>query len=265
MKHPLNLELSSYCNQKCYFCPQYKYQMRNRIMPMKLFQFIIDTLYDMKISIMRIVLSGMGDPLTDNNLCEKIRYSKKICNDVVIFTNAALLTEEKMKELNGIITKIYFSIHGGTPEAYEKYSENKFEKIKEIAIMGWKIFGKKLIISNYPTGELSKYLGLAIGSTHPIHNWGDEEIARKTGSKMDGCKFCYSLNDFHIKIRVDGSISTCGNDWNHKNDLLNKKFPACKNCYSYEYFMKLLKDKKFEDYILLMNKLQKEIWRRYNG
>ncbi len=262
MIHPLNLEITSYCNQKCYFCPQYKYKMRNKIMPMKLFKSIIDSLFDMKIQITRIVFSGMGDPLTDNDLCEKIRYTKKICNSVVMFTNAALFTEEKMKELNGLITKIYFSIHGNTPEAYEKYSGNKFEKIKKIAMMGKKIFGVKLIILNYPSGTLSKDLGLPTGPTHPIHNWGDEEIAKKTGSNMSGCKFCYSLDNFHIKIRVDGSISSCGNDWDVKNDLLNKKFPVCKRCVSHNYFNKLMNTQKFDDYVQLMNKLQKEIWRK---
>jgi len=226
---------------------------------MKLFKSIINSLYDLEIPIELIVFSGMGEPITDNNLFEKIRYAKKICKDIVVYTNAALFTEKKMKIANELVSKIFFSIHGDTPEAYEKYSKNKFEKIKEIAIMGKKIFGKKLIILNYPTGGLSKYLGLPIGPTHPIHNWGDEEIAKRTGSKMSGCKYCFS---FGIKIRIDGSISTCGNDWNAKNDLLNKKFPVCETCYNYEYFKKIINTKKFDDYIQLMNKLQKEIKKR---
>ncbi len=247
MEYPLNLELSSYCNQNCYFCPQSNYRLKYRFMSIKLVKSIIDSLYCLKIPIQRIVLSGMGDPLMDKDLCEKIRYLKKLCNEFVIFTNAALLTEEKMKELNGIITKIYFSIHRDTPEAYEKYSKNKFEEIKKIASLGKKIFGNKLIILNYPNGKLCSLLGVPKGPIHPIHNWGDEEIAKKTGSKMTGCQFCYSLDNFHIKIRVDGSISTCGNDWNHKYDLLNKKFPVCDSCYSSEYCKKVRKEKRIDD------------------
>lgn len=257
----LNIEITSFCNQNCYFCPQNKYRMKNKIMSMKLFKSIIDSLHDMKIPVSMLVFSGMGEPLTDTKLFEKIEYARKICDNTIIYTNGALFTKEKLALASKLLRKVFLSIHGNTPEEYEKYSGNKFSRIKEIAILAKKSLGTRLIILNYPSGKLGKYLGIGTGPTHPIHNWGDKEIAKKTGSDMAGCRFCYLLgqSEWHIKVRVDGSLSTCGNDWNAKNNLLNKEFPVCKVCYNYEHFKKVIADKRFTEYIQLLKILQEKI------
>jgi len=230
-------------------------------MSMELFKVIIDSIHDMKIPIHTISFSGMGEPLTDNTLFEKAEYARKNCtviDNIHFYTNGALFTEEKMRLADETMNQVYLSIHTNTPEEYERYSGNKFGKIKEIATQAKRILGGKLIILNYPEGKLSKYLGLPTGSTHPFHNWGDKEIEKKTGSKMSGCRFCGIMES--AKIRVDGSISSCGNDWNAKNDILNKKFPVCKTCYNYEHFKNMVNSEEFDNYIQMLRELQERIY-----
>ena len=256
----IGIEISSYCNQKCYFCPQHKYSLKNRIMSMKLFRAIIDSINDMRIPITMMSFSGMGEPLTDDTLFKKAEYVRKKCmliTNIHFYTNGALFTREKMKLANKTMSQVYFSIHTNTPKQYERYSGNKFEKIKKIATQADKILRGKLIILNYPEGKLIKHLGLQPGPIHPFHNWGNKEIAKKTGSKMSACRFCGIMES--TKIRVDGSISTCGNDWNAKNDILNKNFPVCKTCYNYKHFKEMIKSNGFDDYIKMLNELQERI------
>lgn len=255
--YDLVIEPTSYCNQSCYFCPQHKYRLRNRTMPMEMFKTIIDSIYDMGIPIKLINFSGMGEPLMDNLLFERAKYARKVCTTTEFYTNGALFTEEKMRLANETMNRVYFSIHTDTPAEYEKYSGNRFEKIKEIAKRANRILGGKLIILNYPHGSMGKHLGLPTGSTHPFHNWGDKEISKRTGSKMSGCEFCGILEA--IKIRVNGAISTCANDWNVRNDILNRKFPVCRTCYNYEHFKNMISNRGFSDYVETLKRLQERI------
>lgn len=261
----IGIEISSYCNQKCYFCPQHKYRLKNRVMSMDLFKAIIDSINDIKIPIQIMSFSGMGEPLTDDTIFKKTIYARKTCTSIYnihFYTNGALFTKEKMILANKTMSQVYFSIHTNTPEEYERYSGNKFENIKNIVTQAKSIIGNKLIILNYPEGKLGKYLDVSTDSIHPFHNWGDKEIEKKTGSKMSGCRFCGMMES--TKIRVDGSISTCGNDWNAKNDILNKKFPVCKKCYNYEHFKEMAACSEFENYIKTLRDLQERI-NEYTG
>ena len=253
----LRIEATSYCNQQCYFCPQSRYHLKNRIMPMDMFKRIIDSIYELKIPIWAFEFTGMCEPLTDPYLFERCEYARKVTGNFVLYTNGKLLNERALKKINKVFSRVYFSLHGSTPEEYESYSGNKFEVMKEKLFLAKEILGDKLILLNYPEGKLARVLGIERYQVHPFHNWMDEEIAEKTNSSMAGCKYC-PLTKL-IFFRVNGSLGTCGNDWDNINDILNFDFPLCSKCYSKDHFSELLNTGRISEFVVLLKRLVNRI------
>ena len=71
----VNLELSTYCNRKCDYCPVSLYPREQEYMSEELFKKIIGELKDISYS-GGIVLNFYNEPLLDNNLLEKTSYEK---------------------------------------------------------------------------------------------------------------------------------------------------------------------------------------------
>ena len=251
----LKIEVTTKCNQKCYFCPQNEYSLRNKTMSNSYFFRIIDCIQDLKIPIYSVSLGGMGEPLMDPDLFLKARYAKKLSNKLVITTNGKLITEDLLKEAKKVLTKLYFSFHGNTLEEYELYSGNDFEEMKEKVLMAKEILGNKLFLLNYPEGKLGKKLGVAVSSIHPLHNWGNQKIKNRLGdNSMSGCKFCGLTH--MIYIRIDGSFSGCGNDWSIENKLLLNQFPKCVHCHNYKEYLRVKAEGKLEPFIRLLQRIQ---------
>lgn len=219
-------ENSTYCNQSCFFCPQYKFRMRNQIMPTEGFKDILDLIV-CSVKVDLINFSGMGEPLTDVGLVEKLKYARRCCSQVTFYTNGRLLTEEILREIEPYVTRVFLSVQGDTLEEYEEYSGYHFSKILHTVDCARAILDERLWVINHPNGAMSDILG-TVAAPHPIHNWGDGEIEKRTGSTLQGCNYPCSFNA--LKVRVDGSITLCGQDWNMENDFLNENFPACGHC-----------------------------------
>lgn len=257
----LSIETSSFCNFSCKFCPQSKCGLKNRIMPMVLFKAIVDSICELKIPVEWFCFDGIGEPLTDNSLFEKAKYALKFCKKQLLFTNGSLFTKEKIESANELMSLVYFSIHGNTPSEYEALTGGNFEEIKKTSGLAHKILGKKLAILNYPGRKLGKYLGLPLAPVaHPFHNWGDEEIAKRMNTKIVNPCRCPLL--IKPSIRVDGSFSTCGIDWNQENNFLLKRFPKCERCSNADYFKSIEHGKELNDHIEVLRKLDSLIKQR---
>lgn len=125
----LQIETIFACNAKCIMCfvgqPESHDQnitRRQGVMPEKMFEGIIDSLEPYKQKIEKVDLFGLGEPLLDKFIFDRIKYVKKSgFRNVAISTNADLLDEDKQDLLlsSGIDTVI-FSIDGieaGTHES----------------------------------------------------------------------------------------------------------------------------------------------------
>ena len=252
----LVFENSTYCNQSCYFCPQYKFKMRDRIMDTELFKNIIDILAS-NVSVSCVNFSGMGEPLIDPDLIGKIKYANKYTKHVTFYTNGRLLSRNILMACKSFVSQIFISVHGDTIEEYEHYSGYQFDKILSTINMARDVLqdphGKKLVVINHPHGKMSHLLG-PVTVPHPIHNWGDAEIEQRTGSTMQGCKYECSFRAY--KIRIDGSVSLCGQDWDMQNDFLNGAFPACDHCQHKNALLALRNNKKeWDNFIAIIQKI----------
>jgi hypothetical protein len=216
------------------------------------FKNIID-IFAANVNISLINFSGMGEPLIDPDFISKIRYASQYTEQVIFYTNGKLLTEDVIVSCRDFIFKVFVSVHGDTPEEYEQYSGYKFDQILSIINVARDFLQDRLVVINYPNGNMSQILG-GVTAPHPIHNWGDDEISKRTGSDMQGCKYPCAFDA--CKVRIDGSVSLCGQDWNIHNNFLSDTFPFCNRCQHKDVLLALRDDKvKWDDFIELARKV----------
>src|SRR3989338_2197187 len=118
----IQIEVAYGCNADCIMCPVHmKSERKKGIMDNALFEKIIDALEPYKGKIEKVDLWGLGEPLLDNALFQKISYAKlKGFRNIAIATNGELLGDEVQNKLlqSGIDT-IIFSIDGIKAETHE--------------------------------------------------------------------------------------------------------------------------------------------------
>jgi hypothetical protein len=96
----LQIETTSRCQARCVMCPHSKLVRPKAEMPMDLFRKIIDEAVTIP-SLDQITLTGLGEPLLDPHLVERVRYIRSVMAAVPIdlTTNGSLLTHEKADAL----------------------------------------------------------------------------------------------------------------------------------------------------------------------
>lgn len=130
-KKPLSFPMSfqiqtnNLCNGSCIMCPLSKEKnKKSEKMSDELFEKIIKEISENRLKYTIIWLYLQNEPLTDNNIFNKLKLIKKLCNGNIvtsIVTNGTLLTEEKIKEFcEAKVDIIYFSIDAFTEETYNK-------------------------------------------------------------------------------------------------------------------------------------------------
>jgi len=100
----INIETTTYCNLRCKFCPNSKYErglLKNKqLMTDYNFKKIINELSDNNYS-GTISLQLYGEPLSDDRICEFVKYARTKCpsSRITINSNGFLLTNSLYKEL----------------------------------------------------------------------------------------------------------------------------------------------------------------------
>ena len=133
----LQLETVSTCNAACHFCPypQLAPMRRGNIMDEKLFRKIADEAATIPY-IAIYSLQGLGEPLLDPNIVDRIRYIKKgdPNSKIEMFTNGVPATRKKMEELHFAgLDCIVFSLNAVNQEQHEAVMglKGKFEQVCE--------------------------------------------------------------------------------------------------------------------------------------
>jgi len=121
------------CNLKCTMCSiDAPTDRKKGAMSMDLFRYIADEMVPYRSQIERVDLFGLGEPLLDPHIFERIRYLReRSFRNLGLSTNANLLDLEKRKALleTGIETVI-FSIDGFRKETHEKIRRgSSFERV----------------------------------------------------------------------------------------------------------------------------------------
>jgi MoaA/NifB/PqqE/SkfB family radical SAM enzyme len=93
----IQVEISSYCNGECVYCPHTEYQKnwQNRYLPMELLQNLIPAFAKTNL----VHLQGWGEPFTHPDFFDILRATKKAGCMVGTTTNGSLLNREKIEIL----------------------------------------------------------------------------------------------------------------------------------------------------------------------
>lgn len=93
----IQIEISSYCNGKCVYCPHTEYQKnwQNRYLTMELFQNLIPAFAKTNL----VHLQGWGEPFTHPEFFDMLRAAKEAGCMVGTTTNGSLLSREKIEAL----------------------------------------------------------------------------------------------------------------------------------------------------------------------
>ena len=122
------IETTNKCNLACRMCPRQFMKRKVGSMSMKLFRKIID---EAKYYQDFIVLHGMGEPLLDEHIVEKINYAEDNGIRVNISTNGTFLNETKGREiLNSKLSEIILSVDTIAEKVYSQIrTRGDFKKI----------------------------------------------------------------------------------------------------------------------------------------
>ena len=124
IKVPKRLQIETIygCNAQCTMCVLGNRKLRNKgIMPQDLFNYIVDSMASYISRVDMVDLFGIGEPLLDPYIFERIRYVKdRGFKNLSISTNADLLDEKKQKRLlDTEIETVIISIDGIKRSTYE--------------------------------------------------------------------------------------------------------------------------------------------------
>ncbi len=110
----LQIEPLNACNADCVFCPYSRHTRKRQVMPMGLFRKIIDEAATIPL-IDQITLTGLGEPLLDPHVIERIKYVRKMMREisVTLFTNGSKLTVDLAGKLaKAGLSTMYVSLNG---------------------------------------------------------------------------------------------------------------------------------------------------------
>ncbi|KJU83103.1 radical SAM domain-containing protein [Candidatus Magnetobacterium bavaricum] len=121
------IEITSYCNQKCSFCPDPMRKTKRELMEYDFFKKIVD---DIKrdFNVNMINLNAFGEPLLHPRLFDMIDYirSQNIKTVVTFITNAIKLTEKYLSNFDGHYPDtIGVSVQNDNQESYLKTRDSK--------------------------------------------------------------------------------------------------------------------------------------------
>lgn len=226
------------CNAACGMCVINHETSRTKgIMPMDKFTQLIDRLAPHRETVQLFDLFGLGEPVIDPHLADRVRYVKTAgFRNTAISTNAHLLTSEKASDLmEAGLDTVIFSIDGFSKEAHEtvrfrtKYDrvvKNCIEMIRLRDAGGYKTrFVVRFVRQPLNTHEWEDYRKFWWGIISPekrdllirydMHNWsgqikgdaGDEDW-RDPAIDTDPCHHIFEK----LVVLANGAVALCFED-----------------------------------------------------
>lgn len=237
----IQIEVVFGCNAICTMCPiNMPTERKKGAMDLELFKQIADQMVPYKDYIQKFDLWGLGEPLLDKTLFEKIKYAKhKGFRGLAIATNADLMDREKQdKLLESRIDTIIFSIDGTKKETHEAIRKGvTFEKV----IKNARSIIEKRDKGNYKTRfvfrfirqesnknqwkEFKEFWQLLISKEkgdmiigYDMHSWAGEISLSEEKERNEEIELkpCHHIFD-RLIILWDGTVPLCCSDLHHAN------------------------------------------------
>jgi radical SAM protein with 4Fe4S-binding SPASM domain len=264
-KHSITLQLEtvSTCNAKCHFCPYTKNidNRQGKLMDMELFKKVADQQAEIpQMGVM--ILQGLGEPLLDRHLNERLKYAEDLNIYTSIFTNGFALTPDRFNALieNGL-DSLVVSLNAVTAEQHEKIMgvKGRFDKI--VAACDYIIANKpddfEFAIhtvrndDQFTAMDSAKFalrwgvrnLNSGYGRVIEEGNWAKEnrEAPIKGNYHLGGDKGCARANN-QFYVLWDGRVTTCCFDPTGKNVWGNLNVQTIKEVYSNPAYVQFRED-----------------------
>ncbi|HDK16850.1 MAG TPA: radical SAM/SPASM domain-containing protein [Nitrospirae bacterium] len=250
----LRFETSTQCNYDCIICPREQLTRKKETMSFELFKMLFDKINSETDQYNTLTFPGMGEPLLDKSLNQKIEYAKKKNFTVLMLTNASLLTLDKFKEFESLgLDSIRVSFYGNSPESYKKVhnvtDEGLFEKIRDTLTEICRIKSTTQLLLTYNVVKDNndsltdswidywKDKADLLEVWRP-HNWGTSKSYRPV--QQEKLKTCGRPFNTPLQVQVDGTVNMCCFDFDGKLLLGDLKNQSLKEIFESPEFNKIL-------------------------
>ena len=123
------VEISSFCNLECRFCPQHisPSEIVKKNMSLDVFEKMIDDLKQLPVRPKLMRFCGLGDSLFNKQFIEMVKVARKaeVVEKLELITNGILFRGHLIEELPKLLDRIIVSIEGLCDEDYMKYTLRK--------------------------------------------------------------------------------------------------------------------------------------------
>lgn len=225
----IQFEGSTFCNADCVFCPRSVMTRPQGTMPDEIFRKIIKE--GKEIGVRRFIPFLNGEPFMTPKIFEWLDYMQKEGVRTCLFTNAGLLTKEKIDRLATYsnIEYVNCSFNAATKETYDKIVRGPdFEITKDnieylISKARFKVkVGMTVVKENAHEKELFKKMWGRRAKFGDFVNWAGyrHNLLEKTGERIPCPQLLTKLT-----ILWDGRVCLCCFDYNGRVILgdLNKE------------------------------------------
>jgi len=250
----IRFETTTKCNYCCLPCPREKLTRKIETTPLPKFKKILDKVLDETQQYDTITLSGFGEPLLDSTIEKKISYASSRGLDVLMLSNAALLTVERFKKLERLgVKSIRISFYGMTPKVYSLVhgikNEKIFSKVKENLVKIAQIRKTAKIVLTYNVipgvndSETNEWINFWKDKVDLVevwrpHNWVYGRSYRVIqNEKVNTCGRPWKTP---LQIQVDGTVVMCCFDFNGNLLLGDLNTQTLEEIFSSDLFKKIL-------------------------
>jgi hypothetical protein len=231
-------------------------------MSLGLFKKLLDKITSETSQYDTLTFPGMGEPLLDPTIEDKVAYARNKKFKILILTNGSLLSINKFNNLEALgVESIRVSIYGNDPVTYAKVHGLKngkvFEKIRSNLTQIAKIKKKtKLLLTfNVVNGLnedcLSSWIGYWKDKADLLevwrpHNWVNGRSYRQIQNER--LKTCGRPWNTPLQIQVDGTVNMCCFDFNGELTLGDLKKQSLKEVFSSPLYKKIIRHHKTGDF-----------------
>ena len=122
LNNDMRFEVATVCNYKCVMCPYPTLTRKNEVMSTEMFKMLFDKIIaEAPDQFDTLTFPGMGEPLLDKEIDQKIAYAKSKMPDlhVLILTNATYFTPEKFARFEDVgVESVRVSYYGMDQKSY---------------------------------------------------------------------------------------------------------------------------------------------------
>ena len=250
----LRFEVTTKCNYDCVICPHESLTRKIETMSTDTFKYLFDKINTETTQYNTLTFPGMGEPLLDKGLDDKIYYGKKNGFAVLILTNGSVLTVDRFKRLQDLgVDSIRVSMYGDTPESYNAVhgikDVNLFQKVKDNLSKISRIKNHTKLLLTYNVVEqrndstLENWIEYWKDKVDLLevwrpHNWVNAKHYREV--QPEKTITCGRPWKTPLQVQVDGTVNMCCFDFDGKLLLGDLKTQSLRDIFESPMFRKIL-------------------------